>query len=294
MFERFSTYLRMIKFSHSIFALPFAGIAFVQALPETSLIVQGSVTPGFFRMLALIVVCMVALRSAAMGFNRLADREFDAKNPRTQIREIPSGKLSTGSVWIFVILSLLVFGGAAFLISTICGMLAPIAAIVVLGYSYTKRFTWLCHFFLGAAIGLSPAATSIAMTGYPSTSALFWAAGLALYIAGFDILYACQDIDFDRSIGLNSLPARFGLVPALTVARISHILALGCFTWAAYVSRTGRVFFAFLVVVASLFLVEHLLVRPGKLEKIPIAFFNVNAAISSVLLAGLLVDQWIH
>ncbi|MBL8019154.1 MAG: UbiA family prenyltransferase [Leptospirales bacterium] len=294
MFGLFGTYLRMIKFSHSIFALPFAGIAFIQALPETSLIVNGSVTPAFFRMLALIVVCMVALRSAAMGFNRLVDREFDAKNPRTQVREIPSGKLSVSSVWIFVIVSLAVFEIAAYLISNVCAILAPVAALIVLGYSYTKRFTWLCHFFLGAAIGLSPAATSIAMTGSPSESALLWTAGLALYIAGFDILYACQDIDFDRSAGLNSLPARFGLGPALTVARISHVLALSFFGWAAYVSKAGLVFFAFLAVVASLFLVEHILVRPGKLEKIPIAFFNVNAAISSVLFVGLLADQWIH
>jgi len=284
----------MIKFSHSIFALPFAGIAFVQALPASHLIESGRLLPGFWRLLVLIVVCMIALRSAAMGFNRLADREFDARNPRTSMREIPAGKLSVSSVRAFVVVSLLVFLVAAYLISPLCGLLAPIAAGFVLAYSYTKRFTWLCHFFLGAAIGLSPTATSIAMTGAPSLTSLLWSGGLALYIAGFDILYACQDAQFDRDTGLKSMPARFGITTALWTARSVHIGAIGLFCAAAIYSQVGFVFFAFLVVVGLLFLVEHILVRPGTLERIPIAFFNVNASISSVLFLGLLIDQWLR
>ncbi|HMU85137.1 MAG TPA: UbiA-like polyprenyltransferase [Leptospiraceae bacterium] len=289
-----ATYLRMIKFSHTIFALPFAGIAFIQALPASQLISNGVPGFAFYRMLVLVIVCMVSLRSAAMGFNRLADRNIDAVNPRTRMREIPSGALSVSAVRSFVIISLVLFVVAAFAISTTCGLLSPIAAGLVLGYSYTKRFTWLCHFVLGTAIGQAPAATALAMTGSIPLSALAWSGGLALYIGGFDILYACQDAEFDRSQKLHSIPSRFGIPTALWIARISHILALCLFAFAAISSQTGLVFFAFLFCTGILFLVEHALVRPNRLEKIPIAFFNVNASISTVLFAGLLVDLWIR
>ncbi len=284
----------MIKFSHTIFALPFAGISFIQSLPETDLLPGGVPGFAFFRMLLLVVICMVSLRSAAMGFNRLADRQYDAVNPRTKMREIPAGSLSASSVRAFVIVSLILFVLAAFAISPLCGMLSPVAAGLVLGYSYTKRFTWLCHYVLGMAIGQAPAATALAMTGHISPAALAWSAGLALYIAGFDILYACQDVEFDQSQRLYSIPSRAGIPAALWIARITHIAALAAFLYAAVSSRTGIVFFAFLFVVGVLFFVEHVLVRPSRLEKIPIAFFNVNAAISTVLFAGLLVDLWIH
>lgn len=292
MVAAFSIYLRMIKFSHTIFALPFAGIAFLLALPQSGLW-QGGPTPRFAWVSVLVLVCMVSLRSAAMGFNRIVDRRFDAENPRTKNREIPSGILSISSVRWFVGASLVVFFLAATLISPLCGMLSPVAAALVLGYSYTKRFTWLCHFVLGMAIGQTPAATAIAMTGSVPLWSLYWSGGLALYIAGFDILYSCQDREFDRSTGLHSLPSRFGIPTALWAARISHALALALFVLGGLAAGVGVVFFAFLCAVLVLFFIEHWMVRPGHLHNIPMAFFHINASISSVLLLGLALDLWL-
>jgi len=292
MVAAFSIYLRMIKFSHTIFALPFAGIAFLLALPQSGLW-QGGPTVRFAWVSILVLVCMVSLRSAAMGFNRIVDRRFDAENPRTKNREIPSGILSISSVRWFVGASLVVFVLAAALISPLCGMLSPVAAALVLGYSYTKRFTWLCHFVLGMAIGQTPAATAIAMTGSVPVWALYWSGGLALYIAGFDILYSCQDREFDRSTGLHSLPSRFGIPAALWTARISHALALMLFVLGGLAAGVGAVFFAFLCAVLVLFFIEHWMVRPGHLHNIPMAFFHINASISSVLLLGLALDLWL-
>ncbi|MCR9142028.1 MAG: putative 4-hydroxybenzoate polyprenyltransferase [bacterium] len=285
-----SNYLRMIKFSHTLFALPLAGIAFVQALPYTDLIQSGAPTPAFFWMLLKLVVAMAALRSAAMGFNRLVDRDIDGRNPRTANREIPSGAISVASAWGFVIASLAIFFAVAFWINPLCALLSPVAVFVVLGYSYTKRFTFLCHFFLGMAIGIAPTAVWIAMLERLDALPLFWSAGLMFYIAGFDILYACQDHEFDRSAGLHSVPARFGVTNALFLARACHLIALSLFAAAGLEAGCGAVFFAAIAIVAILFVIEHRLVRPGKLEQIPIAFFHINASISMILLAGVLID----
>ncbi|MCB1140182.1 MAG: putative 4-hydroxybenzoate polyprenyltransferase, partial [Leptospiraceae bacterium] len=219
-------YLGMIKFSHSIFALPFAGIGIVEVLswegfsvPEIPVLVH--------RILACLV-CMVSLRSAAMGFNRIVDRHFDAANPRTATREIPSGKIPLSSAILFTSIALIIFILAAFSMGMLVGWLSFAAIAFVLGYSWTKRFTYLCHFFLGLAIGLVPSAVWIAFSGTLDWIAVYWSLGLALYIAGFDIIYSCQDAQFDRSRGLHSLPARLGVANALWMARLSHVLALAC------------------------------------------------------------------
>jgi 4-hydroxybenzoate polyprenyltransferase len=280
----------MIKFSHTLFALPLAGIAFVQALPATTLIHDSVPQAAFYWMLLKVIVAMAALRSAAMGFNRIADRKLDAANPRTAGREIPAGAISLTSAWVFVTVSLLVFVGAAFAISRLCALLAPVAIGVVLGYSYTKRFTFLCHFFLGMAIGIAPTAVWIAMLERVDLLPLLWSGGLMFYIAGFDILYACQDHDFDRDAGLHSIPARFGVPAALWIARGTHAVALFLFLWAGWQAETGLAFGLTAAVVGVLFLIEHVLVGPGRLQRIPIAFFHINAAISTVLLAGILID----
>lgn len=289
--QQISNYLRMIKFSHTLFALPLAGIAFVQALPYTTLIQPGGApTPEFYWMLLKVVVAMAALRSAAMGFNRLVDRDIDGRNPRTAEREIPSGAISTGSAWVFVLASLAIFFAAAFTINPLCAWLSPVAVVAVLGYSYTKRFTFLCHFFLGLAIGIAPTAVWLALLERVDVLPLFWSGGLMFYIAGFDILYACQDHEFDRQAGLHSVPARFGVPAALMIARTSHVLALALFAAAGLEAGTGAVFAATLVLVGILFFIEHRLVRPGQLERIPLAFFHINASISMILLAGILLD----
>ena len=289
MIAALSRYLRLIKFSHSIFALPMAGIAVVQALPASPLLEGGAGL--LLRALLLVLVAMVALRSAAMGFNRLVDRDFDRKNPRTANRELATGEISVASARLFVILSVTIFMVAAWLLNPLCGWLSPLAIGVVFFYSYTKRFTWLCHFFLGLAIGLAPTAAWIAILERVDLAPVLWSAGLLFYIAGFDLLYSCQDAEFDRKLGLSSLPARFGVPTALVVARLSHGAALVFFALAGFYSGTGLLFAVTLLVVAALFFLEHYLVRGGKLHHIPIAFFHVNAAISSVLFLGIVLDM---
>lgn len=289
-----NNYLRMVKFSHSIFALPFAGIAFIQALPFSGLIIHGRPSTELYILATKIILAMVSLRSAAMGFNRIVDRNYDRENPRTAEREIPSGKISITSARIFVLASLGIYVFTAFWINNLAGLLSPIPMAVVLGYSYTKRFTMFAHYVLGLAIGLAPAATWIAMLESIDLLPLLWSAGLMFYIAGFDTLYACQDTEFDRRMGLHSIPSRLGITPALWFARISHVLALGFFIAAGAMSPTGSVFTITVGIVAILFAIEHFLVRPGKLNHIHIAFFHINASISSVLFAGLLLDYLIR
>ena len=283
-------YLGMIKFSHSIFALPFAGIGIVEVLHWHGFMVP-STAVVLHRIIACLV-CMVSLRSAAMGFNRIVDRHYDAANPRTANREIPSGAIPLRDAIIFTVFGLLLFVGAAFTMGLTVGLLSFVAIVLVLGYSWTKRFTPLCHFFLGLAIGIVPSAVWVAFTGTISWIAVYWSMGLALYIAGFDIIYSCQDMEFDKDKGLRSLPASMGVSNALWMARISHLLALACFVRAGIEANNGIVFFAGLTIVAALFFTEHYLVRGGRQDKIPVAFFNLNAWVSSVVFVILLADRW--
>ena len=294
LFGIINRYLGMIKFAHTIFALPLAGIAFLQALPHTDLFIDGVPQTRFYILLLQVLICMVSLRSAAMGFNRLVDRHIDARNPRTAAREIPSGTISVRAAWTFVILFLLIFVATAYSINWMCAVLAPVAVALVLSYSYTKRFTFLCHYVLGMAIGLAPTGAWIALLERFDLLPLLWSGGLLFYIAGFDILYSCQDRDFDFSAGLHSIPVRFGIRPALWIARCSHLVALGFFSYAGWISSTGPIFYVALAIVAVLFFLEHYLVRPSRLEHIPIAFFHINASISTILFAGILLDVLIQ
>ena len=289
-FAAISRYLRMIKFAHSIFALPFAGIAFVLALPGSGLWSGDGPAAGFYLLIVQIIICMVSLRSAAMGFNRLVDRKYDAANLRTEKREIPAGEISVVNVKLFIGASLSLFFAAAFWINPLCGFLSPPAALLVLGYSYTKRFTMFCHFVLGLAIGISPTGAWLAVQGEFALLPVIWSGALMFYIAGFDILYSCQDADFDREAGLRSIPADLGIPAALWIARFSHLVAIVLFSLAGFLAGSGSVYMITTVIVGGLFILEHSMVRPGKLENIPIAFFHVNASISSILFLGLLLD----
>lgn len=279
-------YLRMIKFSHTIFALPFALAA--------SITVHFRYTPLTASQAVLIVISFTAMRSFAMAFNRLADHGVDAKNARTATRELPAGRLSRRAVWIFAVLSLAVLGVAAWLLNPLAAYCALPAALIVASYSFAKRFTWLCHFWLGGAIGLAPMAVYVALLGRIESEAALMSATLALYIAGFDILYALQDLDFDRDEGLHSMPARFGAATAMWIARGAHTLALGLAVMlllALGVNLTGWVLCA---VLAGLLFSEHLLigsVENPHYEKIPVAFFNVNSAFSITYLLALWLGQ---
>ncbi|MCS7205365.1 MAG: putative 4-hydroxybenzoate polyprenyltransferase [Leptospiraceae bacterium] len=293
--EILQNYLQMIKFSHTIFALPFAGIALVEILywnyfKENHL--QWSLQDTLIKTFG-IIMCMITLRSAAMGFNRIVDRKFDALNPRTSNREIPSGKISLNEAYAFVLISSVLFILFAFLINPIAGFLSPIVVFLTFFYSFTKRFTFLCHYILGFAIGLAPMAVSVALLSKIELYTVLLSLALMFYIAGFDILYACQDYEFDQKMNLHSIPVKLGISKALIVARVNHVLSF-LFLLGFYFTRSlNLIFLITILIVGFLFFFEHFLVRGGRLEKIPVAFFHVNSVISSVLFFGLLLDRWL-
>ena len=279
-----ATYGRMIKFSHSIFALPFA----------ISAVLLASRDAGFsiWRFL-VILVAMVAARSCAMGFNRLVDRKIDGKNPRTASREIPAGAIPLPSAWLFTGISALVFVLSAALLGPLCLKLSVPVLVVLCGYSFTKRFTLLCHFYLGLAIALAPAGAWVAMTGMLSWKILFLSAALFTHIAGFDILYACQDCAFDKKEGLHSIPARLGVPRALSIARKTHMACFGFLLAFHLAFGLHLPFFLALLSIAALLAYEHKMVNPDDLSKVPAAFFNINSIISVLLFIGILLDEWL-
>ena len=271
----------MIKFSHTIFALPFALAAVVLASTQY---------PIRMATFLWILVAMVGARSAAMGFNRLADAAIDAKNPRTAIREIPSGLLSLKAAVIFVILSSAVFILACALLGRLCLILSLPVLMLLFSYSYTKRFTWLAHLCLGFVIALAPLGAWIAVTDSFAWPVLTLCLALMTYIAGFDILYACQDKDFDRAQGLYSIPAQFGNKLALMIAKALHLIAWSFFLAVKYAFDLSYIYLITAFVIGILLIVEHLLVKPDNLRHINIAFFHVNSVISVTLLLGVLCD----
>jgi 4-hydroxybenzoate polyprenyltransferase len=267
--------LEMIKFEHSVFALPFALTGALLAVRGT-----GLTAAQVWAKIGWIVLAMVGARSAAMAFNRLVDAPIDARNPRTRMRAIPAGLVSRSFTWVFVMVSCAVLVFAAARLNTMCLWLAPVALAVVLGYSYTKRFTSLSHLVLGFALGIAPAAAWIAVRGRLEAPILLLTAAVMLWTAGFDIIYSCQDYDFDRAEGLYSVPARLGIGPALWVARALHVVMVGLLGWLAAVLDLGALSFAGIVLVAALMVYEHSLVKPGDLSRINAAFFTVNGVVS--------------
>jgi len=283
--KKIVTYGRMIKFSHTIFALPFVLSAVVLAFRDHH--------PGVWEIF-WIIVAAVSARSAAMGFNRIADLGFDRKNPRTQAREIPSGKLSLASAVGFVALSSAVFVASAAMLSPLCLYLSVPVIAVLFGYSYTKRFTLWCHLYLGFAISLAPMGAWIAATGAFSWGILCLSMALMTYIAGFDIIYACQDTTFDQEQNLFSLPSRIGVERALVLSSALHGMSFAFFLTIYFIFDMGRVYLATVGVIGILFVVEHKLVNPKDLRHIDIAFFHVNSVVSVVLFAGILMDELVR
>lgn len=265
------TYSKMIKLSHTLFALPFALSGLVLALREHEVTLH---------MVFWIVIAMVGARSAAMGFNRIADADIDAENPRTSIREIPSGNISRREALAFTIFSsaLLVF--AAAMLSRICLWLSIPLLVFLFFYSYTKRFTWLAHIYLGFAIGLAPVAVWIAVAGIPELSVILLALVLMTHIAGFDILYACQDVDFDREKKLFSIPARFGVKKAFLISAALHVVTALLLSALYFTAGFGVYYFIFIFIIAVLYIVEHKIVNPEDISNINIAFFHINSIIS--------------
>lgn len=285
MLERILTYGRMIKFSHTVFALPFAFSAVILAQRQHQMIISD---------IFWILLAMIGARSSAMGFNRIADAKFDTKNPRTSKRDIPSGKLSLSSAIVFVILfsGLFIFSSA--MLGKLCFYLSFPTLVVLFSYSYTKRFTWLSHIYLGFAISLAPAGAWIALAKSFSWSVLILSFALMTYIAGFDILYACQDIEFDKDEGLFSIPAHFGVKKALIIASIIHLASFGFFFLIYIVFDMNLMYFLAVVIIGILLIIEHRLVKPDDLSNINFAFFHVNSLISMTLFLGVLADELVR
>lgn len=279
------TYLEMIKFEHSVFALPFAMVGMMWG----SLAYTGVAWPGW-RVFLLVLVAMVACRSAAMAFNRIVDRDIDALNPRTAIRALPAGLLSLRQANAFFFGSCAIFVSAAAALNPLAGMLSPVALLVTLGYSYTKRFTWLCHFVLGLSLGIAPAAAWIASTGRLSWPILPMLAGVACWTAGFDLIYAMQDDDFDRDHGLKAMPARFGRKAALSTSRALHVLAIGFLGWSVWLVGGGVAAWVGVTFAASMLAYEQSIVRPDDISRVNMAFFTLNGFVSIGFFAAVLVD----
>ncbi len=276
-------YGRMIKFSHSIFALPFA-------LASASLAAR----EGFrFGQIGWIVLAMVGARSAAMGFNRLADQAIDASNPRTASRELPRGALRRSEVWLFVLASAGLLVVAAARLNPLCLALSPVALALVFGYSYTKRFTALSHLVLGLALAVAPVGAWLAIRGSFALEPLVLGLAVLLWVAGFDTIYACPDVDFDRREGLHSLPARLGVARALLLARLFHVGSVLLLLALYAVTPLHPVYLAGVVGVAALLVYEHSLVRADDLSRVDVAFFTLNGWISVGYFAATLLAVWL-
>jgi 4-hydroxybenzoate polyprenyltransferase len=275
---RIRTVLEMIKFEHSVFALPFALTGALLGARATH---QGWPTG---RQVLWIVVAMVAARSAAMTLNRIVDLRYDRENPRTRQRALATGALSVSFAWVFTLVAVAIFVVAAWRLNSLAFKLAPVALLILFFYSYTKRFTNWSHLFLGISLGIAPAAAWIAVTGGLDPRILILSAAVTLWVGGFDVFYACQDLEYDQRAGLFSVPKRFGIANALWIARAMHVLVVALLVWLAWSFALPWPAWAGLTVVAILLAYEQSLVKSDDLSKLDAAFFAVNGYISMVFL----------
>jgi 4-hydroxybenzoate polyprenyltransferase len=274
----------MVKFSHSIFALPFALASAALASPAGGIPLATTLW---------ILVAMVGARSAAMGFNRLADHAIDAENPRTAGRELPTGRLGRGEVGLFVIVSAAALVVAAWQLGPLCLALSPVALAIVFGYSYTKRFTALSHLVLGLALAVAPMGAWLAVRGQFDLPPVLLGLGVLAWVAGFDIIYSCQDTEFDRRTGLHSLPARLGIARALGLSRLLHVGAVAALAAVFAVTSLHPLYLGGVVLVALLLAYEHSLVKANDLSRVDAAFFTVNGWIGVLYLACVVLARWL-
>jgi 4-hydroxybenzoate polyprenyltransferase len=273
MLNRVGLILKMIKIEHTVFALPFACMgAFLAA--------RGWPTS---RQFFWILVAMVGIRSAAMAFNRLVDAKLDAANQRTRMREIPRGVLKKSDVWVFVAASAVVFVLAAYQLNRLCFILSPVALAFTFFYSYTKRFTWLSHLILGGAIGLAPIGGWVAVAGSFHPIAFLLGAAVLFWIAGFDIVYGCQDYEFDCNYMLKSIPQRWGIARALRISELCHLITFALLVTVGVMASLGPVYYIGLVLILAFLVVQHLIVSPEDLSRVNVSFFTMNGLISLVI-----------
>lgn len=285
-------YLSLVKFSHTIFALPFALIGFVLGIKH----MNDMHTPeqdGVKKFL-LVLLCMVTARSTAMAFNRYLDRHFDKLNPRTAFREIPAGIIKAEKALLFIIINAAIFITATYFINPICFYLSPVALFVIMFYSYTKRFTYLCHLVLGVGLSLAPIGAYLAVTGSFALLPLLFSFAVVFWVSGFDVIYALQDIDFDQSQSLYSIPSYWGLHKALNIARVLHVLSASFVIAAYFVGGFHFLYLGGLLVFIGMLFYQHSIVKPNDLSKVNIAFMTANGIASIVfsvfVIAGLVLQ----
>jgi 4-hydroxybenzoate polyprenyltransferase len=274
--------LQMIKFEHSVFALPFAVTSALYAQPDPQ---AGPI--------AWILLAMVSARSAAMAFNRIVDAAIDARNPRTQERHLPRRIISSREAWVFLVAMIGVFFVSAAMLNRTCLYCSPGVLGILLGYSLTKRFTWLCHFVLGVSLGLAPVGAWIAIREAAEPFPILLGTAVVFWVAGFDIIYATLDTDFDRKEGLKSVPARFGVRGALVISALCHLMCGGALVALYFVSGLGKIYLGGLGVILAVLAYEHWIVRPSDLGRANTAFFHVNVLVSLGLMCSLLLDLYL-
>ncbi len=284
--KKLVNYSRLIKFEHTLFAMPFALIGFFMAIRENTSLLS-------LKLLFLVILCMVFARNAAMGFNRFLDREFDKLNPRTALREIPAGILNPTSVLTFVILNALLFMFATWFINPLCFYLSPVALFVILFYSYTKRFTALCHFVLSLGLAIAPVGAYLAVTGKFGWLPVLIGLIVFFWASGFDIIYALQDESFDKANQLKSIPSYFGKKKALAISRFIHLIAAVFVVVVAVYSNSGWVHWLGAGIFISLLFYQHTLVKHDDLKKVNLAFFTSNGVASVVYGTLVILDIWI-
>ncbi|MFC4230895.1 UbiA-like polyprenyltransferase [Parasediminibacterium paludis] len=305
--SKVKNYLSLVKFSHTIFAMPFAFIGFSLGVRYRNDL-HGSIIPTskesytfqhldlgfdlveFIGKFFLVLICMISARSAAMAFNRYLDRSFDAKNPRTAIREIPAGIISANSALRFVILSSVIFVVATYFINTICFALSPVALFVILFYSYTKRFTALCHLVLGLGLSLAPIGAYLAVTGRFDLLPILFSLSVIFWVSGFDIIFALQDVEFDQSQQLYSIPAVLGKGKGLRVSEILHVVSAACVIAAGFYGHFHWLYWLGVAVFVTMLIYQHAIVKPNDLSKVNLAFMTANGIASVVFAVFVIAD----
>ena len=284
MFKKVGVFLQMIKFEHTVFALPFA---FMGALLGS--VVMFGQLPSWAQ-IGWIIIAMFGARSAAMGLNRLIDRISDAKNPRTAGRAIPAGMLKVGEVTVFIAISFFLLFWATFNLNPLSMKLLPIAVFLLVFYSFTKRFTWACHLILGLTIALAPLGGWVAVTGNVDWTAMIFYFTIVFWTAGFDIIYSCQDVEFDQKEGLYSIPVRFGVARALVIAKVFHILTGIGFVSLLFITDLSWWYVAGMIIAYIILFYEHHIVSPSDLSRLQTAFFTMNGVLSIVVFSFTLID----
>ena len=308
--SKVKSYLSLIKFSHTIFAMPFALIGFFLGLfpdrihPNVEHFVffknrieisrEEVIWTLYLKPFILVILCMVFARSAAMAFNRYLDRSFDAKNPRTAIREVPSGIISANNALVFTIISCVLFLVTCFFINRICFYLSPVALLVILGYSYTKRFTPLCHLILGLGLSLAPIGAYLAVTGRFDLLPILFSFTVLFWVSGFDIIYALQDEEFDKTNKLYSIPAWLGKSKALRVSELLHVFSAVCVLFAGWLGNFGWLYWIGSVIFIGMLVYQHSIVKPNDLKRVNIAFMTANGIASVVFGVFVIADLFIN